>query len=89
MTLMYYHQRVIKLLTIKGINLEVMNYSAPVNKEMELEELNNNLFSLPDHPDGYLMLLRITKRIGDFVLRIVKESDWKMASITRHRFKVC
>ena len=40
-----------KIIDYKRHNLEVMNYSAPVNREMELEELSDNLFSLPDHPD--------------------------------------
>ena len=40
-----------KIIDYKRHNLEVMNYSEPVNRKMELEELSNNLFSLPDHPD--------------------------------------
>ena len=40
-----------KIIDYKRHNLEVMNYSAPVNREMELEELSDNLYSLPDHPD--------------------------------------
>lgn len=36
---------------VKRSNLEIVNYSAPINKFLELEELEEHLHSIPDHPD--------------------------------------
>ena len=40
-----------KLADFKKSNLNVLNYSAPINKKVSLEELKDHIFTMPDHPD--------------------------------------
>ena len=40
-----------KILDFKSNNLAIVNYSAPLDEFIELEELNKNLHSIPDHPN--------------------------------------
>ena len=40
-----------KILDFKSNNLAIVNYSAPLDGFIELEELNKNLHSIPDHPN--------------------------------------
>ena len=40
-----------KIIDFKQSNLHVVNYSVPVNKRMSLKELQEYLFTLPEHPD--------------------------------------
>lgn len=39
-----------RIIDFAGSNLHVLNYSIPVNKKMNLEELKPHLFSIPDKP---------------------------------------
>ncbi|MCD4696064.1 MAG: DUF4910 domain-containing protein [Bacteroidales bacterium] len=40
-----------KIVDFKKLNLHVLNYSTPVNKTVNLNELKEHLFTLPDQPD--------------------------------------
>ena len=40
-----------KIIDFKKSNLHVLNYSAPIRKKADLNELREHLFTLPDHPD--------------------------------------
>jgi len=40
-----------RVIDFQKSNLHVLNYSAPVNSTMSLEELRSHLFSIPEHPD--------------------------------------
>jgi aminopeptidase-like protein len=40
-----------KIVDFKKSNLHVLNYSAPISKTVDLNELKAHLFTLPDHPD--------------------------------------
>ncbi|UCH13013.1 MAG: DUF4910 domain-containing protein [Bacteroidales bacterium] len=40
-----------KIIDFRKSNLHVLNYSIPVNKKVNLEELKKHVFTLPDRPD--------------------------------------
>jgi aminopeptidase-like protein len=40
-----------KIVDFKNSNLHVLNYSIPVHKTVSLKELQEHLFSIPEHPD--------------------------------------
>jgi aminopeptidase-like protein len=40
-----------KIIDFKQSNLHVLNYSMPIRKTVDLDELKAHLFTLPDHPD--------------------------------------
>jgi len=40
-----------KIIDFQKSNLHVLNYSVPIRKTLRLDELNEHLFTLPDHPD--------------------------------------
>lgn len=40
-----------KILDFKNNNLAIVNYSSPVDEYIELEDLDKNLHSIPQHPD--------------------------------------
>jgi aminopeptidase-like protein len=40
-----------KILDFNKLNLSVLNYSIPVNKHVNLDELKKHIFTLPDKPD--------------------------------------
>ena len=40
-----------KIIDFKKLNLHVLNYSSPVDKSVNLQELKEHVFTLPEHPD--------------------------------------
>lgn len=40
-----------KVVDFKKLNLHVLNYSTPIDKKISLDELRNNVFTIPDKPD--------------------------------------
>jgi aminopeptidase-like protein len=40
-----------KIIDFKNSNLHVLNYSTPIRKKVDLNELKEHLFTIPDHPD--------------------------------------
>ena len=57
-----------KILDFKKNNLEVVNYSESIDKILELEELDNNLHSIPERPDWIPYVTSYYKRTWGFCL---------------------
>ena len=57
-----------KILDFKKNNLVVVNYSEPIDKIIEFEELDKNLHSIPDHPDWIPYVTSYYKRNWGFCI---------------------
>jgi aminopeptidase-like protein len=57
-----------KILDFKKNNLELLNYSEPIDKIMELDQLNRNLHSIPERPDWIPYVTSYYKRTWGFCL---------------------
>ena len=66
-----------KILDFKKNNLTVLNYSEPIDRVMELEELEKNLHSIPEHPDWIPYVTSYYKRNWGFCLPHKQRSELK------------
>lgn len=57
-----------KVIDFRKSNLHVLNYSTPINTRMSLEELKNNLHTLPEYPDWIPYLTSYYKENWGFCL---------------------
>ena len=57
-----------RILDFKKNNLEVLNYSEPIDRVMELDELNKNLHSIPEHSDWIPYATSYYKKTWGFCL---------------------
>lgn len=57
-----------KILDFKINNLAVLNYSEPIDRIMELDELNKNLHSIPEYPDWVPYVTSYYKKTWGFCL---------------------
>ena len=57
-----------KVIDFKKSNLHVLNYSTPINKKMQLEELKKNLHTIPEHPNWIPYLTSYYKENWGFCL---------------------
>jgi aminopeptidase-like protein len=57
-----------KIADFKTNNLHLMGYSTPVNERMNLEELRNHIFTLPEQPDAIPYVTSYYKRQWGFCL---------------------
>lgn len=66
-----------KILDFKECNLHVVNYSQPIDCTMELNELNKNLHSIPEHPDWIPYVTSYYKKTWGFCLPDKVRKDLK------------
>ncbi|MCF7800163.1 DUF4910 domain-containing protein [Candidatus Babeliales bacterium] len=57
-----------KIIDFEKSNLHVLNYSIPVHKTLSLQELNKNLYTLPEYPDWIPYLTSYYKENWGFCL---------------------
>ncbi|ESP90400.1 MULTISPECIES: DUF4910 domain-containing protein [Pseudoalteromonas] len=57
-----------KVADMKRLNIEVLNYSEPVDRDIELDELQNHLYSLPDLPTAVPYVTSYYKKRWGFCL---------------------
>ncbi len=66
-----------KIIDFKESNLHLVNYSSSIDKEMELDELNNNLYSLPNKPNAIPYVTSYYKDSWGFCLQENKRKNLK------------
>jgi aminopeptidase-like protein len=84
-----------KIISFSNSNLHVLNYSIPVNKKVNLEELKKHVFTLPDRPDwipyrtsyyqeswGFCMSHNQLKRLTDDTYEVFIDSTHTEGSLT-------
>ena len=84
-----------KVLDFKDSNLHVVNYSSPIDMEIDLSELQSHLHSLPNQPDaipyvtsyykegwGFCMTDVVRKKLEPGQYRIKIDSELKIGSLT-------
>jgi aminopeptidase-like protein len=84
-----------KIVDFKKLNLHLLNYSLPVDKTIDLEELKEHLHTLPEYPDwvpyrtayynrqwGFCMSHNHFQRLTEGDFQIYIDSDIKPGSLT-------
>lgn len=84
-----------KIVDFKKSNLHVLNYSIPIKKKVSLKELQEHLFTLPDHPEwipyitsyykeewGFCMPYSQYAKLKDEIYEVVVDSSLDNGSLT-------
>jgi aminopeptidase-like protein len=71
-----------RILDFKNHNLHVVSYSLPIDKWVDLKELNKHLFSLPELPNAIPYITSYYKRIWGFC---IKDEDRKKLLDVKYR----
>ena len=84
-----------KIIDFKVSNLHVLNYSIPIHKKVNLKELKEHLFTLPDYPDwipyrtsyhnkewGFCMAYNQLKSLKDELYEVKIDSKLEQGSLT-------
>jgi aminopeptidase-like protein len=84
-----------KIVNFSNLNLHVLNYSLPVNKQMSLSELKPHLFSIPEKPElipyrtsyysenwGFCISHRQLESLKEDVYDVVIDSDLSSGHLT-------
>ena len=73
-----------KVVDFNDCNLHVLNYSTPVKKRVPLAELNEHIFTFPEHPDWIPYRTSYYKENWGFCL-----SQNRLAQLTDDEYDVC
>lgn len=72
-----------KICNFEDNNLHVLGYSCPVEKYLDLDELNEHLFSLPDQPNAIPYVTSYYKKRWGFSI-----SDYERKKLKKGQYKV-
>lgn len=84
-----------KIVDFKNLNLHILNYSEPVQKRINLKELKEHLYTLPDYPDwvpyrtsyysrqwGFCISHKQFENLSEDDYQVFIDSDLKPGSLT-------
>ncbi|MBW8331890.1 MAG: DUF4910 domain-containing protein [Prolixibacteraceae bacterium] len=84
-----------KIVDFKNLNLHILNYSEPVQKRINLKELKEHLYTLPDYPDlvpyrtsyynrqwGFCISHKQFENLDENDYQVLIDSDLKPGSLT-------